>query len=315
MKAIIYNVIALAFFSCSPIKKDNDHQIETKENEYQIETKENLSDKRPKKVRNIQEFDEYKFYDHIYYTTEYGKDLNGEVKSVKQVNYLAVEKFGETKKGKEEENYSMYFDKKGYAVKKEEFENNEEKWVYNHDEKGNLIEKNNYNSEKLSLRYIYKYNDNLTEKNKYGRFGKLLSKWKYTYDKNGYLIQVNEYESDGSINSKEIYKNNENGRVIKKTIYLHEEMNRKIKYKYDENGYLIEKCIYYSDVNFGLCYIYMYNESGYLIEEKLMYEKYNITYEYEFDKQGNWIKRTSYKTEFEFRIPQKIIEREIKYYL
>lgn len=64
--------------------------------------------------------------------------------------------------------------------------------------------------------------------------------------------------------------------------------NRDLQRKYDEKGNKIESNEYNSDGS--------------------LYSKW--TYKYEFDKQGNWIKRIDFKDE----IPEFILEREYEYY-
>ena len=64
--------------------------------------------------------------------------------------------------------------------------------------------------------------------------------------------------------------------------------DRDLQRKYDEKGNKIESNRYNSD---GSLYI-------------------KWTYKYEFDKQGNWIKRIDFKDE----IPEFILEREYEYY-
>ena len=72
------------------------------------------------------------------------------------------------------------------------------------------------------------------------------------------------------------------GEIEKGTLY------RKHTYKYDEKGNKIEENKYDRDGN--------------------LY--YKLTYKYEFDAVGNWIK----KTEFKKGKPYQISEREIEYY-
>src|SRR5690554_1197246 len=160
-------------------------------------------------------------------------------------------------------------------------------------------------------------------KNRFGKIEKGKRKrdffWKKDiqtkYNEKGNQIETNWYNSDGSLNSKIIYKYDEKGNQIEQNEYNSDgSLNSKIIYKYDEKGNQIEQNGYNSDGSLYSKIIYKYDEKRNKIEENL----YNsdgsldrkLTSNYEYDKQGNWIKRIDYTDE----IPKFILEREYEYY-
>jgi hypothetical protein len=109
------------------------------------------------------------------------------------------------------------------------------------------------------------------------------------YDYKGNKIEENSYNSDGSLDSKWTYKYDDKGNQIELNSYNSDgSLSIKWTYKYDDKGNKIEENSYNSD--------------GSLISK--------WTFIYEFDKQGNWIKRIDFKNE----IPEFILEREYEYY-
>jgi len=100
-------------------------------------------------------------------------NLKGNVKSVREFSYVAVDKFGEISKGerKREDSWQRDFykkyDDKGNKIEENNYKSDGSlgsKYTYKYDDKGNKIEENNYNSDgSLDYKYTYKYNYN--EKN------------------------------------------------------------------------------------------------------------------------------------------------------
>jgi hypothetical protein len=92
------------------------------------------------------------------------------------------------------------------------------------------------------------------------------------------------------------------------------EAGNKSTWKYDNRGNMIEALLYNSDGEAGKKMIFKYDDRCNIIEETTynsdgsIYEAWN--YKYEFDKQGNWIKRIEYIS----IIPKYIVERGIEYY-
>lgn len=154
-------------------------------------------------------------------------------------------------------------------------------------------------------------------------------------------------EKEGHSN-KITFEYNEKGALLQKIFYL-KEGNHLTKYEYDEKGNVIKThlLIKNAEWEFSFDYLYQYNKKGQVIEEvsynkdqKMIsktIKKYNKqgdyikkielfpdenspkegksfkearTYQYTYDKNGNWIK----KIEYQGKEPIQIYEREIKYY-
>ena len=196
--------------------------------------------------------------------------LQGKVMSYSEFSYEAIDRFGKIEKGKRKRNSS--------------YENDEQR---KYDEKGNLIEK-----------IIYKLDSSLYEK------------LTCTYDEKGKVIEVNMYKSDGSLSYKSTYKYDEKGNQIE----VNSSLGYKGTYKYDEKGNRIEDNFYESDGSLSSKSTYKYDEKGNRIEDNSenLYRDLDRkwTYKYEFDKQGNWIKRIDFRD----YIPKFILEREYEYY-
>ena len=149
------------------------------------------------------------------------ENLKGKVKSIKEITYEAVEKFGQIEKGNVLYCLSYFT-------------------IYN--EKGNKIEKNHYEFDgRLDYKVTYKYdeNGNKIEKNDYDSDGSLDSKTTYKYDEKGNIIEINNYNSDGSLYSKHTYKYDEKGNIIEINNYNSDGRLKNTytyKYEYDKNN-------------------------------------------------------------------------------
>lgn len=160
-------------------------------------------------------------------------NLKGKVKSVRQIPYRAVEKFGEVQKGAVEPFGDNMF------------------WLFN--EQGNKIEENRYKSDgSLNWKSTYKYDDkgNQIEENSYKSNGSLDSKSTYKYDAKGNEIEKNVYNSDGSLDWKHTYKYDAKGNEIEENWYNSDgslSWKYTYKYTYDKHGNWIEKIEYNED--------------------------------------------------------------------
>ena len=203
--------------------------------------------------------------------------LNGKVKSIREIPYEAVEKFGEVAKGDAldiiGENLQITFNEKGNKLEENSFNSDgslNSKYTYKYDDKGNKIESNLFNSD--------------------GRFSGMLT---YKYDDKGNQIEANSFNSDGSLFSKYTYKYDDKGNQIEKNYFNSDgRLFYKYTYKYDDKGNKIESNLLNSDVNLD--------------------DKY--TYKYTYDQQGNWIQRIAYKVKNGVEKPSQIVERTIEYY-
>jgi replication-associated recombination protein RarA len=108
------------------------------------------------------------------------------------------------------------------------------------------------------------------------------------------MIEYNSFDSDNSsgLSAKSFFKYDEKGNMIEGDFYMtymsNSSLIEKSIYKYNDKGNEIERNHYKSDSSLGD----------------------NDTYKYDYDKTGNWLK----KTEFKNNVPQTIIVHEIVYY-
>ena len=152
-------------------------------------------------------------------------NLKGKVSSVKESEYIAVEKFGEAQKGSLFGKSTYKYDEKGNEIECNSYDSDgslRTKSTYNYDEKGNMIEDkwNSYDSDSSFTKATYKYDEKgkRIECNSYDSDGSLSLKATFNYDEKGNIIEINAYDSDGSLFSKSTYK-----------------------YKFDKTGNWIEK--------------------------------------------------------------------------
>ena len=266
--------------------------------------------------------------------------LKGKVSFFSDSTYNFVEKFGEIEKGGRRCNFKYKYDEKGNKIEGHEYPNlydhddfkcdekgnkiegtkfdvnrdrgsYEYKYTYKYDEKGNMIEENYYKSSELNYKSKYKYDEkgNKIEENWYNSAGGLWYKLTYKYDVKGNKIEQINNNADGSLFYKYTYKYDVKGNKIEENI------NRKYTYKYDVKGNMIEfngsnadgslvRRTYKYDVKGNIIEMNDYNDDGSLRDKK------TCKFEVEFDRMGNWIKKTLIKD----GKPEYLTERVIEYY-
>ena len=148
--------------------------------------------------------------------------LNGKIKSIREIPYEAVEKFGEVVKGdaldRFGKNLQITFNEKGNKLEENSFNpygSLFSKYTYKYDDKGNQIEKNSFNSDgSLDSKYTYKYDDkgNIIEENSFISDVNLDDKYtyKYTYDQQGNWIQQIAYKVKNGVEKP--------SRIVERTI-------------------------------------------------------------------------------------------------
>ncbi|MFJ1427832.1 hypothetical protein ACILD6_04405 [Capnocytophaga canimorsus] len=264
-------------------------------------------------------------------------ELKGKVKSVRTAGYTVVEKFGEIRKGKITDlddfiNFGSFFDsfnlidglcvynEKGDIIEINRYNSDGSlnwKGVYKYDNKGNKIEENGYNSDgSFVSKMIYKYDDkdNLIEENWSDSSGNIYDGPTYKYDDKGNQIEKNHYHSDGSFEGKQIYKYDDKGNQIELNNYNYDgDFVGKITCKYDDKGNKVEAEMH-NDWNGFIRLIFKYDDKNNVVEMNMYDSKEGsedkITFKYEFDTKGNWVKLINYENDK----PELIIEREIEYY-
>ena len=91
-------------------------------------------------------------------------------------------------------------------------------------------------------------------------------------------------------------------------------MSLKYTYKYGDNGNQIEQNLFNPDGSLSLKHTYKYDDNGNQTESNDYNSDGNLSlkyiYKYEYDKAGNWIKKTSIRN----NKPDSITERVIEYF-
>jgi hypothetical protein len=217
--------------------------------------------------------------------------LKGDVKSFKEVKFLAVDNFSIVSKG---ERIRHIYNKEV---------------LFNLD--GNKIEENDYIPDgTLANRTVYLYKgDNLVEYNNYDSQGMLFGTGKYESNENGLITMLNYRTTDGRYNWSESYEYDRNGNVVEvKRFKTKEVIDTKELYKFNDDGYLTESEFHRDDK--------LISKNNYNYDEEGNFNELNFgdsavyTYKYNYDSHGNWIK----KIVFENNNPSGILIREIEYF-
>jgi hypothetical protein len=195
------------------------------------------------------------------------------------------------------------------------------------DEKGNVIEQSLNNPDgslKSKLAWALKYDGEgrEIEKSYYNADGKLTSKGMSTYAGGEMKTQLTYYNPDGSINHHQIYVYDGNGNKIEESHSNPDNSPRaRILYKYDDKGRQTEALYLKPDGTVSQKSVFTYdghgNRTGFTafdgagiikIRHEYKYDSKNsliellnqgdgngpvikYTYSYEFDPNGNWVKR------------------------
>lgn len=249
--------------------------------------------------------------------------LNGDIKSIEEKSYLAIEKFGDIEIGFRAIEYPWL---KDYDI------------IFN--SHGNATEKNWYNLQnKLTGKSLILYDKsfNQNENNYYSPDGSLISKTflKYdlnknniesiTYDKNGIVLNIistdyNKFnqtieekfiDSTGSVLSKSIYAYDSNNNQIEHISYSKGQFEDKRLMTYNHKNQLISTTVYDIANNITARRIQKYNENNLLQETNDFDNNMKLTRRevYNYDLQNNWNKKIVY----DGFSPKYLIIRKIEY--
>lgn len=251
--------------------------------------------------------------------------LKGKVKSIKYSSYDAELKFGEIKKGirssSKEENRYYYFNEKG--VKIEDGETDlygviQKKRLYKYNDKERLIQSSDFNSKDQFIgKTIYTRDNtgNLTEASNFNSKDKFVGKILYIRDEKGDPIETNIYDSTGILKSKSKFEYDKKGRILESTHYGPKGELQEEKYiKYDGKGRIIEEKLKIGTTIFVKDFRYEDKEKNdvtLIIKSKDFSIMSETKYIYIYDKNGNWIEKTS----IEDGKPKMIKERKIEYHM
>ena len=157
------------------------------------------------------------------------------------------------------------------TIKQEHFDEN---YTYSFDERGNEIEFIKYTKEgNIKHKEVKKYDERdsllyskknmLTTKN-----GTHIEEKFYLYNDKGLLSEKKSYEEDpntGITHKKELYRYNNDQRIIENSYYSNDSLKRKILYWYDNKGNLLRD--FYFDSELSIDTKYEYNHIGSLIKK------------------------------------------------
>lgn len=240
-------------------------------------------------------------------------DLKGAVKSVKKTGTYRYRQNGKFTEWAAIKSELMVFDSKGNKTE-HTFYKEDGTYDYKQIIKRDAVAKTKESGTDLpgSGKGIFRYDDNGNEleEQQYKSDGSLISKYINTHDANGNLTMSKGYKPDGSLLTTRKWKYDSKGNTIES------DMGWGIdSYKYDGNGNRTEQLNYNPDGTLKLRYTFKYDDKGNKTEE-FKYTATGVlkdhnTWTYEYDKQGNWIKRTQITSENE---PFSIEERAFVYY-
>lgn len=256
--------------------------------------------------------------------------IKGDVRSIRETSYRAVEKFGELQKGERESEYNVdtysIYDRHGNVTEMNFFLPDGSlsgKTITRYDEQGNELERYEYDSEGvLEERSISQADDrgNLIEKvvirpGMEGNEGKRI--WKYMYNQDGKQTEIHYLTSDGR-DSRTTFEYDSHGNQICQTSYGPEGIPDMCwMSRYDDNNRKTEMTRYKKE-RLDFRFTYTYNEEGKMVEASGFNADGSLSFrntyhdddEYAWDTHGNWIQRI----EFENGKPTYILERDITYY-
>jgi len=256
-------------------------------------------------------------------------NLKGKVKTLRQISFYAVDKFGEIKKGERggsglftpDEYYNKY-NVKGFIIERVEryFGDGDSlilEEIYKYNDKGNKININQFFPNGESGKETFKYDDkgNPIELSRYYPVDSLEISWKYTYkyDDNDNIVEKNTYTNGSLEGSLVTYKYDDKDNLTEVSVYTIDGLlHWKNIFIYDDKGNEIEKN---SFQNGSLSWkeISKYDDNGNKIESSNFYQNgvnHKYIYKYDYDKKNNWIKRIDFGGD----TPKYIIERIIEYY-
>lgn len=169
---------------------------------------------------------------------------------------------------------------------------------------------------KPTTKTIFTLNDKgqQSEEVQYSSEGKLGLRRTYEYDEKGNNIKQTQFRADGSLASTKAFVYDSKGNVTKLTQEYQGSPASTKKFVYNESGQLIEEISYDDKGNIDFRFERSYDLNGNKKEE-IKYkrsERLSVQiWKYEYDKTGNWTKKTQSGGD---EMATHIVERTIVYY-
>jgi len=187
---------------------------------------------------------------------------------------------------------------------------------YKYNDDGKILEQLSYNPEgELSHKRIYSYENGLAKTEDLYSGETLTRRYINEYDADGKRISRKRYDINGVLDQERIYDSklhtykeigyNSDGEVVSRAFG-----------QYDKKGRIIKSTAYTMDGSIQTESGWIYDDRDLLIKEELVVAGDNaeFVYDYEFDKQGNWISRTVSEIVDGKPLKLETIIREIEYY-
>jgi hypothetical protein len=247
----------------------------------------------------------------------YTFELIGNVRNLEQIEYSAIDLFGDIKKDSFLNKFLCNFDIAGNLINfsSYNFYRNKERynggyiWEYNNDGKPIQLLEKNLDGSVFKSSYLYDSSKRLIESEHFDVKNRLTGKEKFKYDEKGNNLESKFYGEDGALNEVYVFAYDLNGNCIQE-----ERLNRgsylakKYTFKYDVKGNLIEE--YLIDKGSGSSYP-SGDRSKKVIEYNLSGKKVKTTYykaigenslklfqEIMYDEKGNEILSNFYSNSF-----------------
>ena len=231
-------------------------------------------------------------------------NLNGKVKAVKSVSYIAIV---------DENNVH----EKGERRNRERIHHTSLNRLMKFDELGNRLSAVHSNSNginQFSAEFIYNaygYNDEI---NFFDSEANPSDKVIILFDKSQRPIKELWYSKYGGLGRKKTISYDNYGNKVEEKIFEMNKLHSIWRYEYDKNNQVIEERIYDNDDSLLNKYNYVLDENGNEIE-LIKHDGdgnlvFHLKYELEFDDKNNWIRRIEYNE----NVAELIIERDITYY-
>ncbi|MBL4670224.1 MAG: hypothetical protein HRT73_06960 [Flavobacteriales bacterium] len=224
--------------------------------------------------------------------TDWNKfQLKGDVKSFREIKFLAVDNFSIISNGEKVKhlyNKEVLFNLDGNKIEKNDYIPdgtlaNRTVYLY---KKGVLVEYNNYDSQGMLFgtgRYETNVDHQVTTLNYKTTDGRYNWSESYQYDNSGNITEIKRFKTEKAIDKKELYAFNTEGNIVSSEFHKGNNLISKSDYNYDEEGN-------FEQLNFSNSIVY--------------------SYKYNYDAKGNWIK----KIIFENDNPSGILIRDIEYF-
>ncbi|HTA82035.1 MAG TPA: hypothetical protein VK783_03830 [Bacteroidia bacterium] len=241
-------------------------------------------------------------------------NLKGKVKLVREVTPVSLDKKGNINNDSIPLSDTYYrFDNNGNLIDKKEKITGDDRithttvTIFKYDTTLDVIVEysiDTYGQLYDSIAFIFNEKNQITGSIYYSKNGNHYNKDLYKYDKNGNKIEWKEYDSTGKVEQYETYGYDLAGNEIEFKSFLGTKM---------ETGYANGKAVTHISNKLLTHIVYKYNKNGDVIEGSSYMGDGNPTifkYEYKYDKQSNWNRRTMYSNGKAYQVTI----REITYY-